>query len=105
MTAVSRTPVNSTTPVLAFDPGTLTVGVGASVFFFNNSVDQAIDVVFDDPTNVGESPLFPSGTGNIAPFTADPVFGPMAAARAFFVPGTYTYHSALYDTQGKIIVQ
>ena len=105
VSAVSRTPVNSTTPVLAFDPGTLTVGVGASVFFINSSVDQAIDVVFDDPTSAAESPVFPTGSGNIVPFTADPVFGPMAAARAFFVPGTYHYHSTLYDTQGTIIVQ
>ena len=101
--AVERTPVGSTTPVLVFDPQTLTVGVGATVFFETTST-LTTDVVFDDPTNVTESPLFPSGVGNIPPFHADP--GSLAgAARAFFTPGTYTYHSTLYDTHGTIIVQ
>jgi plastocyanin len=96
--AVERTPVGSTTPVLAFDPQTLTVSAGATVIFVNQSADLMIDVVFDDPTNVLESPLIPNGAGDIAPFTA-------IATRAFFVPGTYTYHSTLFDTHGTIIVQ
>lgn len=101
---VARNPVGST-PQLAFEPGTLTVGVGATVVFLTYTAAMGTDVVFDDPTDVAESPLIPTGAGNIEEFRGEGEFHDNFRSRAFPKPGTYTYHSTLYNTNGRIIVQ
>lgn len=101
---VERTPVGSTTPVLAFDPDRIVVSVGATVLFANNSIRESTGIVFDDPANVAESPLLPTGAGDIPPFHADEN-GSGLVTRAFFTPGTYTFHSTTFDTHGTIVVQ
>lgn len=104
--AVETTPASSPTPVFVFQPADLTVSAGASVFFVNASYTTKIDVVFDDSTDVAESPFFPMGSGNIEPFRTDTIAGsPGYRFRAFPKPGTYTYHSTLFNTNGRIIVQ
>ncbi|HEX6535945.1 MAG TPA: hypothetical protein VF041_15220 [Gemmatimonadaceae bacterium] len=100
-----RTPPGSTTSVLVFDPPTLVVSAGATVLFANGSFDKSIDVVFDDSANVMESPIIPEGSGNIPPFHADSLNTFPYVSRAFMAPGTYTYHSTLFDTHGTIVVQ
>jgi hypothetical protein len=99
------TPVGSTTPTLQWAPGTIEVSAAGHVLFVTNSTTQDIDVVFDDPADVAESFLAPSGAGNIPPFRALPDNGGAFMARAFPVPGTYTYHSTTFDTHGTIIVR
>ena len=104
--AVTVTPASSPTPVLVFQPADLTVSAGASVFFANASYTTPIDVVFDDPADVAESSFFPQGSGNIEAFRTDTIAGsPGFRFRAFPKPGTYTYHSTLFATNGRIIVQ
>lgn len=104
---IEHTPVESTTPVLAFDPPTMYVAPGATVLFANASFSMPIDVVFDDPTNVLASPLVPSGEGNIPAFKSDSANPGTTVfiGRAFPVPGSYTYHSTLFDTHGTIVVE
>lgn len=98
-------PVGSTTPSMQWSPGTIEVSAAGQVLFVTESTTQDIDVVFDDPTNVTESSLAPSGAGNIPPFRALPDNGGAFMARAFPLPGTYTYHSTTFDTHGTIIVR
>jgi len=98
------TPAGSTTPVLRWEPGTIEVSAGATVLFFTQTPNRELDVVFDDPADVAESPLAPSGSGNIPPFSAPDENG-IFVARMFPVPGSYNYHSTTFDTQGTIIVR
>jgi hypothetical protein len=102
---IERTPTGSTTSVLVVDPPTLVVSAGATVLFANASFDKSIDYVFDDSTHVMQSPIIPQGAGNIPPFHADSLHPAVYVARAFITPGTYTYHSTLFDTHGTIVVQ
>jgi len=106
---VKRVPVGDTTPFLAFDPGTLTAGVGANVTFVNISGLMG-DVVFDDSTAALESQVFPTGSGNIEPFQADltdfiSTILTGQKQRLFLTAGTYTFHSRLYGTTGKLIIK
>lgn len=98
-------PVSSPTPVLVFTLDTLRLSAGGMVMFANESTTLDIDVVFDDPSKVAEAPFFPSGAGNIPRFHAGEGGVGSFVARAFFVPGTYNYHSTLFDTHGTIIVE
>lgn len=100
-----RTPAGSTTSVLVIDPPTLVVSAGATVLFANASFDKSIDYVFDDSTHVMESPIIPEGAGNIPAFHADSLHPAVYVTRAFPTPGTYTYHSTLFDTHGTIVVE
>jgi len=95
-----------------FSPDSVVLGPGARVLF-SNELGPATDVTFDDPTNVAQDdqycPLAPvlCGSGNIAPFVYDPndptgVSG--FRARDFPVPGTYTFHSALFGSTGIIVI-
>lgn len=102
--ALPFTPEGSTTSVLRWEPGTIEVSAGATVLFFTQTPNRDIDVVFDDPANVAESPLAPSGSGDIPLFSAPDENG-IFVARAFPVPGSYNYHSTTFDTQGTIIVR
>lgn len=102
----SSQPTGSAQPILSFAPPELTIGVGGTVLFLQTSFVMPIDVVFDDSTAVAESPILPGGGGNIPAWVADTTSyaGPFRA-RAFVNPGTYTYHSTLYNTNGRIIVR
>jgi hypothetical protein len=122
------TPVASKTPVLAFSPVTIIVGVGAHVQWGDQNLPvDSIDVVFDDPTAVEPSCWFINGSyncsffpatggGNIAPFFPDTAaltsgdvlayVGSRMRARTFPIAGTYPYHSRRYPSaHGKVIVE
>lgn len=98
--------------VNGFVPSDLTVGVGAIILFLNTTADPT-DLTFDDPTNVAQDdrdcaalPWF-CGTGSIEAWAKDPAdqWGLSAVrARSFPVPGTYTYHSTIFGTSGRIVV-
>jgi len=106
---LSKTPVNSTTPVAYFSPGPLTVSAGATVFWINRS-GLSVDVTFDDSTAVTAVPDsvntlalfgFPSGAsgGNIPALPvsdATSFFNAPFETRYFPTPGTYTFRSKLY---------
>ena len=103
-------PNGQTIPV--FDPDSAVLGPGARVLF-GNELGPATDVTFDDPTNVAQDDLYCSfaetlcGSGNIAPWTFDPNDPSGLSAirvRLFPVPGTYTYHSALFGSTGVIVI-
>jgi hypothetical protein len=100
--------------VNGFVPGSITIGVGATVLF-GNETTTLTDVTFDNPAAVDSSALycfyaqfgFPwlCGTGNIEPFALDStVYGSELRARSFPVPGTLSYHSTLFGTTGVIVV-
>lgn len=98
--------------VNGFDPADLTVGTGAIIFFFNSTPDST-DITFDDPSNVAQDdrdcaflPVL-CGAGSIAAFAKDPnddVGFSAVRARSFPVAGTYTYHSTIFGTTGRIVV-
>lgn len=98
--------------VNGFVPSDFTVGVGAVILFFNPTT-AATDITFDDPTNVAQDDrdcgFLPSlcGTGSIEAWAKDPddQSGLSAIrARSFPVPGTYTYHSTIFGTTGRLVV-
>jgi hypothetical protein len=112
--------------IRAYSPSVIVIGVGGTVIFAPPTIltGTAVDwdVVFDDPDAAQPSTLVPTsvptGAGNIGPnppFATNGAINPACAgavgascrqaARAFMQPGTYTYHSALYGTTGKIIVR
>lgn len=105
VSANPTTPAGSTTPALAWAPGTIEISAGGTVLFVTQSTTQDIDVVFDDPADVAESFLAPSGGGDIPLFRALPDNGGAFVARSFPVPGSYNYHSTTFDTHGTIIVR
>jgi plastocyanin len=94
-----------------FDPAEVWLGPGGTVVWVNFLGKEA-DVVFDDPASAVENTTYCTffglcGSGNIEPFNPpldDPNFFAHARARRFPVPGTYTYHSAIYGITGKVIV-
>jgi plastocyanin len=102
---------------VGFHSADVTVQPGGTVLWINLS-GQAVDVVFDDPTNVLEhGPVTdcagqpePPGGGNIAAFGVPQ--DPQAAAldpqncrsRRFPVAGTYPYHSTVTGAKGRIVV-
>lgn len=98
--------------VNGFAPSDITVGVGA-ILFFSNNTGVATDLTFDDPTNVAQDdrdcaflPWF-CGTGSIDAWARDPndpTSLSATRARRFPVPGTYTYHSTIFGTTGRIVV-
>jgi hypothetical protein len=102
--ALPFTPAGSTTPELRWEPGTIEVSAGATVLFFTQTPNRDLDVVFDDPAKVAESPLAPSGSGDIPLFSAPDENG-IFFARAFPLAGSYNYHSTTFDTHGTIIVR
>ncbi len=84
-----------------FDPAELTIKAGQGVSWGSrNAISATIE--FDDPTNVGPSPV-DGASGNIPPFFGLP---PVRRIRIFNVPGTYTYQDAApgKTATGKIIV-
>jgi hypothetical protein len=104
-------PTGSTTTLLEFSPATITIGVGGNVVWLNNNA-QAIDMVFDDATDVGPATFFSffdmSGdSGNVRSFTGVvDQFGvnPGYAVRSFPKPGRYPYHSTLYDHPSGVVI-
>jgi len=120
---LARTPKNSLTPVSYFSPGTLTIGVGGHVIWLNQA-KQPVDIVFDNQAAAHAAadayvdifaylyglngPDNPNAAGNIPEFA--PVDstsggdGKGVRIRWFPQAGTYTYHSALYNTTGSVIV-
>jgi hypothetical protein len=109
----SRFKSGTRTRVLDFNPGTITVGVGANVLWGNEDT-LPVDIVFDNPTAAGaltgtEAIFAGNGTGNIAPFSARDTLGLIKVigglvGRSFAHPGRYPYHSTLYGTSGVINV-
>lgn len=129
-------PTTSSVPgggmIRAFNPNTVTIGVGGTIVFRPAATSPlAWDVVFDDPSAAQPSTLPQStaatGTGNIGPlpmpdlkakdataqffamclpngFGANMIFT-CAASRSFPHAGTYHFHSVLYGTSGEVIVQ
>jgi hypothetical protein len=113
--------------VREFVPSSITIGVGGTVRFGEGiSFDGPylpMDVVFDDPSAAQPSPIpsyllqYANGSGNIGPipsFILDGALNPdcfldfaacQGAVRSFSVAGTYHYHSALFGTQGEIVVK
>lgn len=108
--------------VWGFVPNTITAGTGAEVLFINLA-GPPIDVTFDDPTNVADpasgveliplcatlTPTYPDacGSGNIPAFAraaGDSTGNSAVRLRSFPVPGTYTWHSTMFGTTGKIVV-
>jgi plastocyanin len=83
-----------------FDPAEVTIKAGQGVSWGSRNGISA-NIVFDDPTNVGPSPV-DGASGNVPPF-----FGlNVRKIRMFYVPGTYTYRDASpgKTATGKIIV-
>jgi hypothetical protein len=134
LATVSLTPVSTASdgsPLWGFSPHTITVGVGGTVAFafdYGPTARGILDVVFDDPSAARPSQLPPMivtalpDSGNIAAIRQPPNDSTVAecmdlvnypdygffkcrAARAFYTPGTYHYHSARYGTTGTIIVK
>jgi plastocyanin len=75
VTVLAQIPTGSNKPVLTFWPQIVTVQVGGSVTWDNQSYTDSIDVVFDDPTNVDSivrgSFGFATGSGNIPTWAYD----------------------------------
>jgi hypothetical protein len=118
-------------PIMGFTQPTVTLGVGGTVVFGFDLATQLsgfiLDVVFDDSSAAQPSTFppqiiqAPSGSGNIAPLTRPAAANLLAqcfdlpnitwglyncqAARAFFTPGTYHYHSAQYGATGTIVIR
>ena len=119
-----RTPVNSTTPVSYFTPGTVDIQAGGFVIWLNQSGQNA-DIVFDDSSAVGSvdpntwewifqglynigTPANPDTSGNVVAFAAEDstsfTDGVGVRIRYFANSGTYPFHSALYGTAGVVVV-
>lgn len=123
VTVLSRTPTNSTKAQSYFSPGTTVVAQGGIVVWMNQS-GQPVDVVFADTAGieplsgifdeVGEAfygldtPNNVNAGGNIPAFAAidSTSGGDGKGVRLRWFPnvGTYPFHSALYNTAGKIVV-
>jgi len=120
---LSKTLSDSLLPVLYFYPQVVTVAPGGVVTWSTDQTDS-IDVVFDDPTHVDSAaplnrpefwPIPYSGTGNFSGLYVDTVAANngdfdsylfrVRKARRFTVPGTYNYHSVIYGSTGKVVVQ
>jgi hypothetical protein len=118
-------------PIFGFSPSTVTLGIGGTVVFGFDLITSmsgfVLDVVFDD-SSAAKPSAFPvtvttaqSGSGNIAPLTRPPTDSLLVrcfdfanytwglyrcqAARAFFTPGTYHYHSGQYGATGTIVIR
>ena len=101
-----------------FSPGKVRIGVGGVVHWWNTQPFEAIDVVFEDPTDVAAVPEFeycvvygaPCDAGNIPAFGITPEDDfieqakKMNRARRFPVPGTYRYRSTIFGTEGVVEV-
>ena len=83
-----------------FDPVELTIKAGQGVSWGSKNAISA-DIRFDDPTNVGPSPV-DGARGNIPPFAGLGI----RRIRMFHVPGTYEYRDAATGKTavGRIIV-
>jgi hypothetical protein len=107
----------TTQSYLNFNPGQLTVGMGACVIWYNPQT-TAVSLVFDDTTGVrapapglcaSYSTSDPNG-GNVAAFgTQYDANGALVylsnyRARSFPVAGVYTYRSPTDGTSGTIVV-
>lgn len=87
------------TAFAAFYPAEVTIKAGQGIAW-NSSIATGAkygDVTFDDPTNVGPSPVT-GESGNMAPFIL------RKNIRTFPIPGTYTYQNTLSGDRGTIIV-
>ena len=118
----SKTPYNSSTPVLYFSPQISTIAVGGVVTWQNNEYSP-IDVVFDDPAHVDSSAAldhpsygFPyTGVGGFTGLFTDTTAANngdtqaylfhLYKARRFTAAGTYRYHSTIYGSTGTIVVK
>jgi hypothetical protein len=113
MPVTVTTQVNASGQVEAsFDPNVITIGTGGTVLIVNPPANTvAIDMTFDDPTNVAGAsqyctPFMNYGcdSGNIAAFGGDSTGANSIRARSFPVPGTYPFRSTIFGTTGTIVV-
>ena len=99
---------------LGFSAPTLYLSPGGYVVW-DNGFTKPIDVTFADSTAVDSvaalcvpanatMPWLCHGSGNVFPFATDSVAGWNLQARSFRKPGTYTYHSTIFGTAGKVVV-
>lgn len=120
MTIVTRTTLSGAITLEPADP-TLNLSPGASVFWGNHSTTP-YDIVFDDSTDVDSTAstctafyktIAPwlCASGNIPAFALDSsktsaaaIFLSAIATRSFPKVGTYTYHSTLFGTGGKVVI-
>ncbi|HEU4642100.1 MAG TPA: Ig-like domain-containing protein [Gemmatimonadaceae bacterium] len=108
--AIFAVPTNPDAPDadIVFQPKSVTIAAGGTVLFARG-IFSAIEITFDDTTNVAEDHLFCyCGSGNISTFggdTLDP-FANGVRARSFPVPGTYVFHtSELGGATGSVVVE
>lgn len=95
--------------------------VAGGIVNWGNQDDEAVDVIFDDPTNVAEPPAVmcdlmaaffgpgSCGVGNIAPYIGfdppgDGSSFPPLRIRQFPVAGIYPFHSTFTGATGQVIV-
>lgn len=111
MVLTVMTHVNASGQVVAsFDPSVVTIGTGGTILIPNTS-GVAIDMTFDDPTNVAAvrdqclpNLQYQCESGNIAAFGGDSIALNNIRSRRFPVPGTYPFRSTIFGTTGKIVV-
>jgi plastocyanin len=101
-----RKPMGSPDQIFVFEPGTITVSVGAIVTWFSQSADST-GIVFEMPEFV--TGAYGGEGGDIAPFATDtlsesPVFSALKF-RQFLTPGTYRYRSTRSNATGTVVVR
>ena len=87
------------TPQNRFTPGRLTVRLGDTVEWINQS--QASQTVTDDPANAPD-PMRCTLPDGAAPFDSGSIKPGQAYRHTFEVPGTYRYYSATHQESGMI---
>lgn len=101
----------STAPIYTVTPlEQPVVGTGAWIWWFNTMPDEAVDVIFEDPSAASpDNAAFYSGGGDIAPFLGGSISSPdptpFIASRQFLTPGTFRWHSPRTGISGTILVQ
>jgi hypothetical protein len=114
---LKSTPLGSTIPVFSLLPAyPQTIAVGGWVWWFNETLTDSLDIVFDDPSAASPDPVYGSLTadtigGNIARFPGDT--NALSAsdpfqflrARQFLRAGTFHFHSPSTGVSGTVIVR
>lgn len=107
VSAEHRTLVNSPDTVRFFSPDTVTISVGGIVGWRGAEAGDSLDIHFQNPSLVSESPDFPTGGSDVPPFTSDSTldFFSNQRFRRFMQVGTYTYSTSYFSGTGTVIVK